>query len=100
MSAVEPSSDVPIACMRNLTRSCARKRRWISAMYSLALASGRPSAMTVRSAVATSGEARPDRLDLEVGVEVGVAHLAPDPGRLVATERRGRVTRSPHVHVD
>src|SRR5438034_9958061 len=52
MSSVEPSSSVPIACSRNLTLSCARRRRWISAMYALALGSGRPSAITVRSAVA------------------------------------------------
>src|SRR5687767_2428774 len=52
MSSVDPSSDVPIACIRNRTRSCCRRRRWISAMYSDALASGRPSASTVKSAVA------------------------------------------------
>src|SRR5439155_17796534 len=103
MSSVEPSSSVPIACSRNLTLSCARRRRWISAMYSLALGSGRPSAITVRSAVATaaraSSEVGPDGLHLEVRVEVRVAHLAPDPGRLVAAERRGRIARAPHVHV-
>src|SRR5256714_3238488 len=99
MSAVEPSSEVPIACIWNRTRSWARSRRWISAMYSLALASGRPSAITVRSAVANSGQARPDRLDLEVRVQVRVPHLAADAGRLVAAERRRRVARAPHVHV-
>src|SRR3954449_7844310 len=52
MSAVEPSSDVPIACIWKRTRSWAPSRRWISAMYADALASARPSAMTVRSAVA------------------------------------------------
>src|SRR2546423_4446567 len=74
-------------------------------MYSLALAPGRPSAMTVRSAVATlrnrrSAEAGPDRLHLEIGVQVRVPHLAPDPGRLVSAERRRRVARAPDVHVD
>jgi hypothetical protein len=38
MSSVEPSSEVPIACIRKRTRSCRASRRWISAMYSLALA--------------------------------------------------------------
>ena len=33
-----PSREVPIACIRKRTRSCLRRRRWISAMYSLALA--------------------------------------------------------------
>src|SRR4051812_40616477 len=102
MSSVEPSSDVPIACMAKRTRSCARSRRWISAMYSLALTPGRPSARTVRSAVATalrSREARPDGLDLQVGVEVRVPHLAPDAGRLVAAERRRGVARAPDVDV-
>ena len=32
MSSVEPSSDVPIACMRYRTRSCPASRRWIAAM--------------------------------------------------------------------
>ena len=32
MSAVEPSSEVPIACIAYRTRSCAARRRWISAM--------------------------------------------------------------------
>src|SRR5215207_7149545 len=52
MSSVVPSSEVPIACMWKRTRCCFRNRRWISAMYSLALSSLRPSARTVRSAVA------------------------------------------------
>src|SRR4051812_19699299 len=52
MSGTEPSRDVPIACITYFTRSWRASRRWISAMYSDALASGRPRAMTVRSAVA------------------------------------------------
>src|SRR3712207_6010354 len=62
MSSVAPSSEVPIACIWNFTRSWARRRRWISVMYSLALAPWRPSARTVRSAVAISvPKATPER---------------------------------------
>src|SRR4051794_6432275 len=53
MSVVEPSSDVPMACITYRTRSWAASRRWIAAMYSEADASARPSEITVRSAVAT-----------------------------------------------
>jgi len=41
-----------MACIWKRTRFCFCSRRWISAMYSLALSSWRPSARTVRSAVA------------------------------------------------
>src|SRR5688500_6785321 len=81
-------------------------------MYSLALVSERPSARTVKSVVATaccSADARagrrlcqagPHGLDLEVRVEVGVTHLAAEPGGLVAAEGRRRVAGAPDVDVD
>src|ERR1700752_3923552 len=43
---------------------------------------------------------RKDRLYLEVGVEVGVALLTPNPRCLVAAEGRRRVAREPGVDVD
>src|SRR4051812_4731923 len=69
-------------------------------MYSLALASERPSASTVRSAVAISGEAGPHGLELEIGVEVRMSHLAPYPRCLEAAEGRRGVARAPDVDVD
>src|SRR3954454_22459604 len=82
MSSVDPSSEVPMACIRYLTRSCAASRRWISAMYSLALTCGRPRASTVRSAVAIcAGYARSALPALE-GVDEIVEHGLGSPRRV------------------
>src|SRR5690348_6047758 len=71
MSAVEPSREVPIACSSYPTRSCAARRRWISAMYSDAEVPGRPRAMTVRSAVAMGSAGRGRREPVGLG-QLGV----------------------------
>src|SRR3954451_25357934 len=78
MSAVSPSSDVPIACITCFTLSCWASRRWISAMYSEALALGRPSAITGRSAVAMvpSLARLPGRLQLRADRLAGVKATA------------------------
>src|SRR3954465_1187758 len=99
MSAVAPSSEVPMACIRYRTRSCAASRRWISATYSLALTPARPSASTVRSAVATPrrllaehllpAEARAGPRDVLAGVEPG-QHVHRRAGALL---RKRRLTR-------
>src|SRR5215210_3161817 len=62
MSTTEPSSEVPMACMRNPTRSWASSRRRISARYSEALGCGPPRPMTEKSAVATARRSSPAEL--------------------------------------
>src|SRR3954447_5788712 len=92
MSATLPSSSVPIAWSLKRTLSCACRRRCISAMYSLALAEGRPRPITVRSAVAMSCDPNAtSRLGAAVAQQRG------RPVALFAVALVQRVHRRQHV---
>src|SRR5436309_2196784 len=54
----------------------------------------------IRPGADRSGQLCPDRLRLEIRLEPLAAVLAPEPGGLVAAERRAGVDLAPAVHVD